>query len=188
MLCGSIARLIARISVERAVAVLGREILHLALRRRRARRCRCPPWRARARPGARRTPWRRDLAGSSMSTSSVRWKLPSPTWPTIGASSRLAAMSRLGLGDAFGEPRDRHADVGRDRLRARPQRRGRPNRRRGAPARAGCGPPAWSPSRTDRRRARRRSRRSAPTARRRPPRCRGTRGTASASPAGSSLE
>ena len=29
-----------------------------------------------------------------MSTSSVRWKLPSPTWPTIGAISLLSAMSR----------------------------------------------------------------------------------------------
>ena len=29
-----------------------------------------------------------------MSISSVRWKLPSPTWPTIGAISLLSAMSR----------------------------------------------------------------------------------------------
>ena len=29
-----------------------------------------------------------------MSTSNVRWKLPSPTWPTIGAISLLSAISR----------------------------------------------------------------------------------------------
>ena len=32
----------------------------------------------------------------------------------------------LGLGDAVGEPRDRHADVGRDHARAGPQRLDRP--------------------------------------------------------------
>ena len=76
----------------------------------------------------------------------------------------------LGLVDAFGEPRDRHADVGRERLRAGPQARAPPNRRRAAPARAGCAPPAWSPIRTARRRTRRRSRRSARPARRPRPR------------------
>ena len=89
-----------------------------------------------------------------------------------------------GLDHAFGKPRDRHADVGRER-RARPAAApSPPNRRRGAPARVACAPPAWSPIRTDRRRTRRRSRRSARPARRPRPRCRGIRGTASASPAG----
>ena len=32
----------------------------------------------------------------------------------------------LGLGDAFGEPRDRHADIGREPARAGPQRQRRP--------------------------------------------------------------
>ena len=38
----------------------------------------------------------------------------------------LSAASRWVSRDAFGEPRDRHADVGRQRLRARPQTARRP--------------------------------------------------------------
>ena len=87
----------------------------------------------------------------------------------------------LGLGDAFGQPRERHADVGRDHAGAGPQREGRRTPRCGAPPRAWCAPPAAWSIRTARRRVPRRSRRSAPTARRRSPRCRGTPGTASAS-------
>ena len=68
----------------------------------------------------------RELVGVAMSTSRVRWKLPSPTWPTIGAMSRLAAMSRWVSRDAFGQPRDRHADIGGKGLRARPQAACRP--------------------------------------------------------------
>src|SRR5262245_31194929 len=33
-------------------------------------------------------------SSSSMSISSVRWKFPSPTWPTMGAMIRLCSMSR----------------------------------------------------------------------------------------------
>src|SRR5262245_59257242 len=84
--------------------------------------------------------------------------------------------------DAFGEPRDRHAHVGGDRLGAG---RGRPNRRRAAPAIGASDLPPWWPIRTGRRKTRRRSRRSAATARRRRPRSRGTRRTASALPAAS---
>ena len=100
-------------------------------------------------------------SASSMSTSSVTWKLPSPTWPTIGATSLLLGDVALGLGDAFGEPRDRHADIGRDDLARRAAARQADSRRRAAPARAGCAPPAWWSIRTARRRTRRRSRRSA---------------------------
>ena len=57
-------------------------------------------------------------------------------------AGRVASMSLLGLGDAFGEPRDRHADVGRHTPRAGPQRLAPPSRRRAAPATAACGPPA----------------------------------------------
>ena len=39
----------------------------------------------------------------------------------------------LGLGDAFGKPRDRDADVGHDGLRARAGTTCRPRRRRAAP-------------------------------------------------------
>ena len=51
----------------------------------------------------------------------------------------------------------------------------------GAPPTAGCAPPAAWPIRTGRRRTRSRSRRTAPTARRRWPRCREIPGTALAS-------
>ena len=61
---------------------------------------------------------------ASISTST--WKLPSPAWPTIGAISPISAMSASVCGDAFGKPRDRHADVGRQPLGARPQRQRRP--------------------------------------------------------------
>ena len=128
----------------------------------RARRCRCRPWRARARSGARGRRGRASTSSSSfMSTRSPTWKLPSPTWPTIGASNLLSAMSRWVSVEAFGQPRDRHADVGRQRLGVGAQRRAAPNRRHGAPATAASGPRPWSPSRTGRRRIPWRSRRSA---------------------------
>jgi hypothetical protein len=52
----------------------------------------------------------------------ARWKLPSPTWPTSGASRPEDCDVGLHRGDAFGQPRDRHADVGRPALGARPER------------------------------------------------------------------
>ena len=61
-----------------------------------------------------------------MSISGETWKLPSPTWPTIGAMRPSSAMSRLRLLDAIGQPRNRHADVGGEASRARPQGRARP--------------------------------------------------------------
>ena len=110
--------------------------------RRRARRCRCRPWRSRARPAARRAPRR------------ARPRRGRPCRPAATVEIAVADMTddrrdqpalgdvALGLGDAFGQPRDRHADIGRDRLGARAQRQRRPSRRRAAPARAGCAPPA----------------------------------------------
>ena len=56
-----------------------------------------------------------------MSTSGLTWKLPSPTWPTIGAIRPLLGDVALRLLDAIGEARDRHADVGGERPRAGPQ-------------------------------------------------------------------
>ena len=51
----------------------------------------------------------------------------------------------LGLGDAIGEPRDRHADVGRDHAARRDAAPSPTNRRHAAPATAWCDPPAaWS--------------------------------------------
>ena len=92
---GSSARLIARMASSAGSAVLGREILHLALADAvLAGAGAVHGERALDQPldeglGALRPP-----SASSMSTSSVRWKLPSPTWPTIGATSLLSAMSR----------------------------------------------------------------------------------------------
>ena len=63
------------------------------------------------------------------------------------APNRPLRPSPLGLGDAFGEPRNRHADVGRASLRAGPQRQRRRVARRAAPATAASAPPAGSPSR-----------------------------------------
>ncbi len=98
-------------------------------------------------------------SGSSTSTSIVTWKLPSPTWPTIGAIRPLSAMSR--------PSRSRIRPAARSARRRRwrsPWRRasGRPptSRRRGGPATACCAPPASSSRRTRRRRIRRRSRRT----------------------------
>ena len=49
----------------------------------------------------------------------TRWKLPSPTWPKSGMAARRARCPWRFLGHAFGEARDRHADVGRKRARPR---------------------------------------------------------------------
>ena len=89
---------------------------------------------------SRKASTRSTSASSFMSTSSPTWKLPSPTWPTIGAESLLVGNVALGLGHAFGEPRNRNADVGRQRLRRRGEARAAPNRRRAAPATAACDP------------------------------------------------
>ena len=56
-------------------------------------------------------------AGLSMSTKGCRWKLPSPTCPTIGATSP-SPRCPLRLGDAFRQAGDRNADIGGDGLRA----------------------------------------------------------------------
>ncbi len=60
------------------------------------------------------------------------WKLPSPTWPTIGAINRDSMQSRWLSDNTFGEPRDRHADVGGDRLGTRAAGRGTPSSRHAA--------------------------------------------------------
>ena len=102
--------------VERAVAELGARDISSCPGRRRARRCRCRPWRSRGRPAGRGTSCSASTSSaSSLSITSSAWKLPSPTWPTIGAIRPSSRDVALGLGDALGEPRDRHADIGRDR-------------------------------------------------------------------------
>jgi hypothetical protein len=50
-------------------------------------------------------------SGRRVDQQKPRWKLPSPTWPTIGAMRKLPRCPSR-LGDALGEPRDRHAHVG----------------------------------------------------------------------------
>ena len=189
MSSGSSARLIARIAVERRLAVLGRKIFHLALADAvLAGAGAVHGERALDQPLQKRLGALRPRSASSRSISSDMWKLPSPTWPTIGATRPLSSISRWDFVDAFGKPRDRHADIGRERAWRRAAAPSPPNSRHAAPATAGCGPRPWSPNRTGRRRVRRRSRRSAPTARRRRLRCRGIPATASAFPAAPSLE
>ena len=98
-----------------------------------------------------------DLAtspASSMSTIGWTWKLPSPTWPTMGAIRPIASMSLLRLGDALGEPRDRHAHVGGDGLGSRPQEAGSPIGVMARLPQAGAVLRSWSPIRRDRRRIR----------------------------------
>ena len=68
---------------------------------------------------------RASSSGSSGSTRIARWKLPSPTWPTIGASRPDSSRSALVSRDALGEARDRHAGVGGEAAGARPQRAAR---------------------------------------------------------------
>ena len=48
-------------------------------------------------------------------------EMPSPTWPTIGATRPLASASCPRFGQAFGKPRHRHTDVGDHGAGARPQ-------------------------------------------------------------------
>ena len=190
MLCGSSARFKARMRSSAAGAVLRFQVFHLlladaVLARAGALHGERPLDQAvdeglacaRLRPGR---PCRR---------AAETWKLPSPTWPTMGAMRPVASMSRLVSVDAFGQPRDRHADVRRRLIcGAGPQALTPPNRRRAAPATGACGPRPWSPIRRARRRTRPRSRRSARPAppRRRP--CRGTRGTAVGVSGSASLE
>ena len=110
-------------------------------------------------------------SGSSMSTSSEMEVAVADMADDRRDQSARGDVA-LGFGDAFGEPRDRHADVGRERLRAGPQRACGPI---GVVARLpepGAVLRLASPSRTGRRRGRRRFRRSAPTARQRRLRCR----------------
>ena len=148
MLSGSSARLIARMTSS-AVADARPRDSPSCPGRRRARRCRCRPWRWRALDQPVEKCLRRghlvgvvavdqhgdmEIAVADMADDRRR-------------SGRCASMSSLRLDDAFGEPRDRHADVGGAARRARAQRRARPNRRRAAPATAACAPPACRPSR-----------------------------------------
>ena len=107
------------------------------------------------------------------------WKLPSPTWPTIGAIRPLASISAFGRDQASAR-RDRHADVRRDHDLAGTQCFARVEPRV-APSTAGCGLPAASPA----------ERAAAECSRRAPALaacsataagCHGTRGTGSAAP------
>ena len=104
-----LARVEEVVGVERALdrahqahaggAVLELEVASPCRSRRRARRCRCrrPP--ARRGRGGRGTPSpRATSAGSSRSMSSVTWKLPSPTWPRIGAGQAVLVEVGLRLG------------------------------------------------------------------------------------------
>ena len=154
--------------VERRGAVLGQQILHLAL---------SDPVLAGAGAVHGERPFDQPLAepsrratssASVMSTSSVGGNCRRRHGRRSAPSSRLRDVA-LGLGDAFGQPRDRHADIGREAPARRAAAPRPPNRRRDAPATAGCAPPAASPIRTGRRRNPPRSRRSVRTARRRRP-------------------
>jgi hypothetical protein len=83
---------------------------------------------------ARRIPRIARSSGLFMSISTSTWKLPSPTWPTIGAISPCGDVG-FRLGDAFGQPRDRHADIGRQALWRRAASVSDAHRRRAAPSR-----------------------------------------------------
>ena len=123
---------------------------------------------------------RSSSSGSSGSSRKIRWKLPSPTWPTIGAR-RSWPHILPGRRDAFGEPRDRHADVGGPGRARRGAAPARPNRRRDGPSTGGCGPRARSPSGSRRRRSFGGDRLDEPRPAPPPPAgCRGIRRTASA--------
>ena len=120
-------------------------------------------------------------SGSSGSTSMMRWKLPSPTWPTIGAQQARCADVLLRLERCI---RRGARSARRRRSATRPQ----PGRSAGRVVRVVARLPQprallglRRPLRSRRRRARRRSPAPSRPAPRRRPRCRGTRRTASAS-------
>ena len=119
-------------------------------------------------------------SASSRSTRKIRWKLPSPTWPTRGASRPASAMSSL-----TAVMHRRGARSARRRRSRCPWRRGAapwsPRTRRGAPATAGCAPPPGGPLELGAAEIAR-DRAPSPPARRRGPRSHGTRRTASARP------
>ena len=76
------------------------------------------------------------------SNSTSRWKLPSPTWPTIGADQPSRSSVGARLEQAVGEARDRHARVGRERPPRPAAARAPRNTRCDAPSTAASGPPA----------------------------------------------
>ena len=131
--------------------------------RRRARRCRCRPWRC-----ARRT--RRLLTASARrSPPAVRVEQHQQVEIAVADMAddrRQQAASAIvpRLGDALGQPRDRHADIRGPAHAARPQRQGRRSRNRAAPARADCAPRAGPPTGSPGRHAPRRSPAPAPPA------------------------
>ena len=104
--------------------------------------------------------------------------MPSPTCPTIGASKPRLLDVPLGLGDAFGQAGDRHADIGRHRHRPRAADPPGPIGVVPRLPKPRCGPRAWTPIRTALLRTRRRCRRNAGPVRRPRPACHGIRGTA----------
>ena len=156
MFCGSSARLIARIDVERRRAMLGLEVFHLALADAvLAGAGAVHGERALDQPldeglGA------RDLVGVvHVDQQRRRGNCRRRHGRRSARSGRSPSMSRLVSVDAFGKPRDRHADVGRERACAP----GRSAARRPIGVVARLPEPravlgAWSPSRTARRRIR----------------------------------
>ena len=171
---GSSARLMARITASAGRRARPRDTSSCPGRRR-ARRCRCRPWRWRARPGVDERLGARDFVGVVHVDRMRQVEIAVADMADDRRERAGFGDVALRLDDAFGEPRDRHADVGGERSRAGPQRLARPV---GVVARLpqpGAILRLASPSRTAPPPNSRRSRRSAPTARRRPPRCRGTR-------------
>ena len=142
---GSKARLDPAHQVERRRPVLVLHVGDLLLARSRARRCRCPPWRWRGGRGGRRrlrrprSRWRRPCRSSGLT-----WKLPSPTWPTIGATRPVAAMS-ASVSSRTRQGGDRHAGVGGEGAGAGAQGHLGRKTPRGALSRAWSAPPVWSP-------------------------------------------
>ena len=106
----------------------------------RARRCRCPPWRAPGAPGGPRRLRR------------LRFPPDHPVHERLNMEIAVAHMADdrrdeaglldvpLGLVDAFGQPGDRHADIGRHRFARPAAAPGRPNRHRAGPATAASAP------------------------------------------------
>ena len=186
--CGSSARLIA-LMTSMAVAPSSRSRKPSCPARRRARRCRCRPWPAPARRAASTSASRaRDFAGSSTSISRQQMEIAVADMADNRRDEPALGDVRLRLGDAFGEPRDRHADIGDEHLRAGTQRERRP---------VGVVPRLPQPAFDPPRRVAHsngpppnsaRSRRSAATVRRRLPACRGIRRTASATSGRASFE
>ena len=183
MSSGSSARLIARMVANAGCAVLGQKIFHLALADAvLAGAGAVHGDGALGEPGEKflRAP---DLVGVVAVDQQQHMEIAVADMADHRRQQPARRGVALAFADAFGEPRDRHTDIRRQRLYARPQPLRRPIGVVPRLPQPACGPRRASPNRTGRRRDLARSRRSAATARRRSPRYRETRQTASALPA-----